>query len=346
MSKLSIIIPAHNAAKHLKACLETIFTGYFLHPDFELELVFINDGSTDRTAEIFKAFLKDLKVPPLTPPPSFIARHLPVAKGVSSARNLGLSLATGDFITFLDSDDHLSRHWASILSPHLHSSSDFLIFARHFSPPLPPARAKIPRSTYQQLARFALNYQPSSYFLANVWSKLYRRDFLASSKITFSTDIINGEDMLFNLSVLHAHPTFELVSDSFYRYHSNPVSATHSFNPRLLYSDRLFHAALAPILTDLKFTPAEICRIHHSNLKLALYLLLRRIATQPFPAALAEYNSVDRSFYRLDRIKESDKLKHAMFHLFSQQHFRTLYYFTRLQNFLSRLKNTKQVFKV
>ncbi len=86
--KTSLIIPTYNRADFLKEALESVFNQKHL-PD---EIIVVDDGSTDHTPEIIKLF------------PEIIAIQQK-NQGVSSARNTGLKIATGEWICFLDSDD-------------------------------------------------------------------------------------------------------------------------------------------------------------------------------------------------------------------------------------------------
>ena len=90
MPRVSIILPTYNRANFLKRSIESALSQTF--QDFEL--VIIDDGSTDSTYEIFQNF-NDSRIDLIT------TEH----KGVSAARNLGLLEASGEFVTFLDSDD-------------------------------------------------------------------------------------------------------------------------------------------------------------------------------------------------------------------------------------------------
>jgi len=86
---VSVIIPTYNRAWINKEAIDSV-----LKQDFEnYELIVVDDGSTDTTSEILSAYKEDIRV--------FTQNN----KGVSAARNLGISKAKGEFITFLDSDD-------------------------------------------------------------------------------------------------------------------------------------------------------------------------------------------------------------------------------------------------
>ena len=99
MKKFSIIIPAYNAEKTIRACIDDIRNySYDLR---KVELIVVNDGSIDRTMDI----VNEVKSKETTLDINIINKD---NGGVSSARNAGLKEATGEYILFLDSDDKLS----------------------------------------------------------------------------------------------------------------------------------------------------------------------------------------------------------------------------------------------
>ena len=93
--KVSIIIPVYNVGSHLRPCLDSAI-GQTLH---EIEIICINDGSTDGSPELLRTYKdKDPRILLIDQPNG----------GVSSARNAGLDIARGDYIRFLDGDDMLA----------------------------------------------------------------------------------------------------------------------------------------------------------------------------------------------------------------------------------------------
>ena len=95
--KLSIIIPVYDAEKFLYKCLESVCKQDLLISDYEI--IVINDGSTDHSEQIIADFQK-------------IAENMVYSKqenkGVSAARNAGLAIAKGEFVTFVDADDYIN----------------------------------------------------------------------------------------------------------------------------------------------------------------------------------------------------------------------------------------------
>ena len=94
MAKVSVIIPIYNTEKYLKECLNSVINQSLV----DIEIICINDGSTDNSIEILNEFKKqDGRI-------SVISQD---NQGQAVARNKGLSLANGEYIYFMDSDDIL-----------------------------------------------------------------------------------------------------------------------------------------------------------------------------------------------------------------------------------------------
>lgn len=101
--KISIIVPVFNAEKYLRETVESVITQNYKN----WELIAINDGSFDKSLEILTEFSNlDSRIKVIT-----IGN-----KGVSNARNIGISMASGDYILMLDSDDALAPNMLSILN--------------------------------------------------------------------------------------------------------------------------------------------------------------------------------------------------------------------------------------
>lgn len=93
MSKVSIIVPVYNSEKYLKKCLDSL-TRQTLK---DIEIILVNDGSTDKSLEIINSYLKDKRIKLFNKENG----------GQASARNMGLTKATSDYIMFIDSDDYV-----------------------------------------------------------------------------------------------------------------------------------------------------------------------------------------------------------------------------------------------
>ena len=97
---ISIVVPTYNNEKFIDKCVESILSQTY----HEFELLIINDGSTDNTINVLQPYLKKEQR---------IKLHNTKNKGVSSARNLGISKAKGEYICFIDSDDWVEKDYLS-----------------------------------------------------------------------------------------------------------------------------------------------------------------------------------------------------------------------------------------
>lgn len=95
--KVSIIIPSYNSQDYLERCLDSVINQVYKN----IEIIVVDDASTDKTKEIIKKYAeKDRRIIPF---------YQTTNKGVSAARNVGLKAATGEYILFVDSDDSLTK---------------------------------------------------------------------------------------------------------------------------------------------------------------------------------------------------------------------------------------------
>ena len=102
MATISIIIPVYNTAQYLAECLDSVLAQGFK----DIEIICVNDGSTDNSAAILKKYQKkDKRIKVITQK----------NKGLSGARNAGLKAATGKWVCFLDSDDILPPDALAVL---------------------------------------------------------------------------------------------------------------------------------------------------------------------------------------------------------------------------------------
>ena len=113
--KYSVIIPVYNSEKTIKRCIDSIT----LQNRSDVEIIDINEGSTDESESICKALQNEHE--------NIIYIHQENG-GVSSARNLGLSVATGEFVMFVDSDDYVDNQCFNIIDKHTESDADFYQF--------------------------------------------------------------------------------------------------------------------------------------------------------------------------------------------------------------------------
>lgn len=196
MSKVSVIIPVYNAEEHIRQCLESVINQTLT----DIEIICVDDGSTDCSLEILKEYEgKDSRIQVIQQENG----------GAGAARNAGLGKATGEYLSFLDSDDFFEPNMleeavvaADILQ------ADFVVFGsdqyhmneQKFVPVNWVVRKKdIP--PYQPFAYRQLADNVFKTFVGWAWDKLYRRSFVEKHKLQFQQQRTTN-DMLFVFSAL------------------------------------------------------------------------------------------------------------------------------------------------
>lgn len=113
---ISIIIPAYNIEKYIAKALQSLLN----QTCKDFEIILVDDGSTDKTADVAKSILGDTNLKY-----SLITQR---NAGVSVARNHGLELATGSYVLFLDGDDYLAPNCLSLMSREFEISKADIVF--------------------------------------------------------------------------------------------------------------------------------------------------------------------------------------------------------------------------
>lgn len=221
--RFSIIIPAYNAEAYLQRCLDSIFSQEFE----DYEVVVINDGSTDDTAELlvqYAAGHTNLRV---------ITQS---NQGMATARNRGLEVAQGDYVMFVDSDDRLCSNALATLAPQV-SGEDVIGFGAQIynensgiytDNPI-QSTTTIPGWDYFNLYR--LKSTPVHFVC--IWQRVYRRGFLKENSLHFVDGLRRAEDDLFTtMAMLHAQ-SVKTIANPLYIYHVRQDSITRSSDPKL-----------------------------------------------------------------------------------------------------------------
>ncbi len=262
--KVSVIVPIHNAEKTLSRCVESILAQSYKN----LEIILVNDGSTDKSLEICQSFV------------NMDNRVVVIDKkggGVSTARNSGLRAATGDFIRFVDADDTLKPNMTEkLVEAMLETKSDVVIcgYDRISGKCI---NAKRPKSAiYSDTSAFKeafVELYKGAFFNAP-WNKLYRRDKI---KIPFDEGISMGEDLLFNLSYFSNCNKISVISDSLYNYDvTEQDSLAAKFNDNLLSNQIMLNKKVQEFFEN-KFECKDFSAINEVFAKEIYYYLKKLV---------------------------------------------------------------------
>ena len=240
---VSIILPVYNAQNHLARCVGSICAQTYQN----IEIIILNDGSKDQSLPVCEEFRQ--KDP----------RILLVDKansGVSDTRNLGLKLASGKYVEFVDSDDYLEPDFTErLVAAAEENEADFVIAPYKMVIPAGASKPEqvldkiqdelgvmsvarppevreygfLPAGVYDK-ETFALRLmdKPASYFYSVLWNKLYRRDILTGNDIQFVSEMRWAEDLVFNLRYIQYAERFVAIDKPGYYYVQNPQSICHT----------------------------------------------------------------------------------------------------------------------
>ncbi|QDP85817.1 glycosyltransferase [Chryseobacterium sp. SNU WT5] len=226
---ISVIIPVFNSAQYLERCLDSVIS----QTHRNLEIIIVNDGSEDRSAGIIEQFsVRDQRI---------IAIHQE-NQGVSAARNAGLAIANGDYIGFVDADDEIYADMYEFLSHNLEkyeadiSHCGFELVKEDETIKFHDTGIVLVQNKIEALKELLAGdrVEPST------CNNLFKREIL--KKIRFAVGVKINEDLLFNIEAFNnAQKTvFEDVVK--YKYHHNPVSASHS-SKILFIQEEVYKAA-------------------------------------------------------------------------------------------------------
>ena len=116
MSKVSIIVPVYNTSKHLRKCIDSLVN----QTQKDIEIIIINDGSTDNSEAIIKEYMNKYS--------SIIKYYSKENEGVAKTRNFGIEKATSDYVLFIDSDDYIDKCLIEKLMPYINQKIEMIKF--------------------------------------------------------------------------------------------------------------------------------------------------------------------------------------------------------------------------
>ncbi len=234
--KISVIVPVYNVEAYLERCVESILQQTYAH----FELILINDGSTDSSGQICDHLASQYE--------NIKAHHIENA-GVSNARNMGIQLATGSWVTFIDSDDFVTQDYLATLASAVEGENiGFVIAPLHhikngIVTDLPPHSGKTELWSTEETMKELLMTTRTSFFPV---AKLFKRDLLADEK--FNTNYHLAEDALFLTELLlKTRCSSVFIDKPVYYYDHREGSATTSVNRYVFDTIEVYQQIIAQV---------------------------------------------------------------------------------------------------
>lgn len=227
--KISFVIPVYNVEAYLGQCLGSILE----QCGDSCEVVMVDDGSKDGSPAICDRYCAQY--------PNARVVHIPNG-GNSAARNLGVELAQGGYICFVDSDDYIAPGAVEQMLRWIETASADVCFLR--ADKVFPDGTRIPlgegiegknlRGKSREEALAYLAACPK--YPGGPWAKLLRREFLLNNQIRFPSDRRLCEDLFYTLDVYLAADSFDALDFPYYNYRKNVKgSITNSITPKYYF---------------------------------------------------------------------------------------------------------------
>lgn len=234
---VSVIVTAYNAESWLARCINSIISSTLR----DIELILIDDGSTDGSLTIMKEYEeKDYRIS---------VKHIPNG-GLGHARNIGIDMARGEYVTFVDADDCISEDilekCSNVIKQYKPDLMDFnFCYVPEDGQAYPAKSNNVPKDQLldrkfllEKIIPVMINVGGDiQYFIENyACMKVFKKDILDSKNVRFDEARRKGEDRLFNVCFLKHAQTYWSLADYGYYYIKTPNSLSVSFDKTVLNS--------------------------------------------------------------------------------------------------------------
>lgn len=267
MPKISVIVPVYNVEKYLNRCVDSILNQTF--EDFELILV--NDGSPDNCGNICDEYAqKDNRVKVI---------HKKNG-GVSSARNVGIDIAQGEYIMFVDSDDWINENMLNDM--YNMPDSDMKVSSIRMIGKDNSTEYIIDTKMYTQedlLIGFFSEAFPIICFCGPC-CKLYKKDIIFNNAVRFNEDMSLGEDTYFNLNYIkHCKSIYTSEQIYYYYMRENSESLFTKFRLNMYYDVRKDFDLKVKMANELNMGRDSIFKLKLSYIQSLIGNLIKMVDT-------------------------------------------------------------------
>ena len=262
---LSIIVPIYNSENYLEQCINSLLRQTYRN----IEIILVDDGSTDRSGGICDIYEKK------------DARIKVVHKkngGVSSARNVGIHIASGEYVIFVDSDDWLDEDACQKIAGEIEEPYEWYLWSskRFTNSQVKKAPPMEKWDSYESLIADIISTSRNPYLRAP-WAKVYLRTKL--EQVQFPENIYIGEDaclLLDYVAVLSSLEAIKVINDGWYYYRDNPNSAVNKYKPDLLNQSILQYTYIKNKIKEFRLGNSEYINSAMCRLCWSLFLSLKK----------------------------------------------------------------------
>ncbi len=224
---VSIIVPVYNSEKWIDRCVDSVLAQTYS----DWQLILVDDGSSDKSPQLLDEFKeKDNRI---------IVFHIKNS-GVANARNIGLSAASGEFITFCDSDDYYEPDYIeTLINMHKETGADLCVASAFVDYPGKSNVHKAPIvGLYNDLSKIALSFH--NIYWKGLWNKLFLTKVIKDNKIDFPLHFSICEDSCFILDyILNINSVFCSDKPVYHYVQNNSSSLTKRYNKEAMDAERV-----------------------------------------------------------------------------------------------------------
>lgn len=303
MDKISVIVPVYNAEKTINRCLESLVNQTYNN----LEVIAIDDGSSDKSLKIMKQFKKRF--------PEKVVIVSRENKGIGYTRNEGISIATGNYLGFVDSDDYVELEMYEHLYKHLKKTKSDIVVCDYFEFDESNRRTK---SVYD-FKISSIEKDPKLINKINTapWNKLYKREIFDNVKYP---ENLKYEDLSAVLLALLKAKKVSKLNKPLYDYYINMSGETNTYNYRVF--------DLLEVL--------NLAKDEYPKTKIMDNEFLKLTTDKIFPYIVAMYDTKDRELM-LRYLDEGIKYLNNNFKFWRIKHIMN---FSNLKDLLVRIMQT------
>ena len=297
--KVSIVVPVYNAEKYLEECVLSVVN----QTNENWELILVNDGSTDKSAEICNLYAERYE--------GKIRAFHKKNEGQFLARQYGIERSTGEYVGFLDADDFLSDTYIDSLQSHIEESymADVLCFGFFDWDEEIIRENKVTtlceelfitqndrKKVYEQIVEGIL---PGA-----MWSKVFKKDHIL--KVKLDMDVVKdkryGEDAFQSFSFIGEADSILYLEDVLYYYRNNPYGESQGYEKRKLdhFNHKFLFKRIADMLPNWELEEQYEKILYARNFNETVYHMLMFYRATKKPTRKIKTIQFDWSSYLLD----------------------------------------------
>lgn len=321
--KVSVIVPVYKAEKYLERCILSILNQTYTN----LELILIDDGSPDNSGLICDKFARE------------DTRIKVIHKdngGVSSARNIGIDVATGEYITFVDSDDYIDTNMLKDLCDLFSEGVDLVVSSVTMI-------TKNDTNIYSMEDRFYTASELMESFclekfpiitLCAPWCKLFKRDIIVNNDLSFNENMSLSEDVVFNMQYLSKIKNIVMTSKNYYFYMRDNEESLYTKFRNSNFAD-LIKAYEAKLSTAsiLHCSDSAVTQLKQTFLFSIIATLIRAMHTSDKTTCIEFLKEISNFDYVKENLQvyKKDFRKYFIINLILKKHYNIVYNLLRLR---------------